>query len=107
MVILSKQIPFIWQGIFELMKIKNIPPSTLSRLTRFSEESIKKGIRGEYVQLTSDDLPSFVEAFGLSNTRNRNFEDFVDILTDEECIQLLTEPLTREQHHQNMLWDLS
>lgn len=105
MVILSHQIPVIWQGIFSWMKIKSISPSALARLTGLSEESIKNGIKGVYIQLSSDDLPRFVDAFGLSNARNRNFEDFADILTDEECIQLLTEPLREEQPHQHNFWD--
>ena len=105
MVITSDQIPIIWQGIDRWMKIKDITPSELARLTGISEESIKSGIKGIYIQLSSWDLPRFVDAFGLRNARNRSFEDFADVLTDEECIQLLTAPLNEEQPRQRNLFD--
>ena len=105
MVIKPEQIPIIWQGILQWIKIKNIKPAELARITGLSKESIERGIKGEYVQLSSYILPNIVDAFGLRNARNRSFEDVAEILTDEECIQLLTEPLKEEHPRQRNLWD--
>ena len=103
--IVPEQIPIIWRGIAWRMKNKGITPTELARLTGCSKERIERGIRGEFEWLSSDLLPNFVDAFGLRNARNRSFEDFADILTDEESIQLLTAPLKEEQPRQSNLWD--
>ena len=87
------------------MGIKGIVSAELARLTGCSKKRIERGIRGEFEWLSSDLLPHFVDAFGLRNARNRSFEDFADILTDEECIQLLTASLKEEHPRQRNLWD--
>jgi hypothetical protein len=104
MVILQDQISFIWQGIAWWMKEKNISPVEIAPKIGFSTENFVKGLKGEFVQLATDHLHLLVDYFGLRNARNRNFEDIADILTDEECIDLLTAPLM-EQPRQHNLWD--
>lgn len=104
MVILQNQIPIIWQGIAWWMKEKNISPAEIAPKTGFSIERLVKGIKGEFVWLSSNQLTLFVDYFGLRNARNRSYEDIADILSDEECIDLLTAPL-REQPRQRNLWD--
>jgi len=104
MVIIQDQIPIIWQGISKWMEILNITPADLARVTGYSEETIKRGCKSRLERLSSNMLPSFVDAFGLRNARNRSFEDTADILTDEECIELLTASL-RNQPKQNTLWN--
>lgn len=88
------QFPIIWRAIRWWMKRKQIKPATLSRLTGYSIERIQKGIRGETEWLSSDFVHACVDVFGLRNARNRSIEDTADVLTDEECIQLLISPLT-------------
>jgi len=104
MVILQNQIPNIWKGIAWWMEEKKISPAEIAPYVGFLKEIIVKGLKGEFVWLSSNQLHLFVEYFGLRNPRNRNFEDISDILDDEECIDLLTAPL-REKPHQVKLWD--
>jgi hypothetical protein len=104
MVIPQEQIPLVWQGIKKCMEILNITPAILARVTGYSEETIRRGCRNGDERLASYMLPVFVDAFGLRNARNRSFEDTADLLTDEECIELLTEPL-RQKPHQSNMWD--
>lgn len=100
----SNEIKNIWQGICWWMNNKGIPPAELSRLTGFPQARIEMGIRGELERPSSDFVHACVDVFGLRNARNRSFEDTADILTDEECISLLTAPL-REKPRQGNFWD--
>ncbi len=93
----------IWEAIYWWMKAKDISPAELARLTRYPIYRIKKGIKEKTEWLTSDFVHTCVDCFGLRNARNRSFEDTADVLTDEECIQLLTSPLTMRPR-QGTLW---
>ena len=88
------QFPLIWEAIFSWMKKYGIEPAGLAGLTGYPKYRIEEGIRNGTEWLTSDFIHACVDVFGLRNARNRSFEDTADVLTDEECIQLLTSPLT-------------
>jgi len=103
MVILRDQIPIIWQGIGRHMEEKGISPSEVARYVGLSRENIVKGLKGEFIWLSSNQLALFVDYFGLRNARTKSFEDTADMLTDEERIDLLTAPL-REEPRQSTLW---
>ena len=98
------QFPIIWRAIRWWMRNKGINPAELYHLTGYSKYRIENGIRGETEWLTSDFLHSCVDVFGLRSSRQRGIEDTIDVLTDEECIELLTAPL-RTVPLQGHLWD--
>ncbi len=98
------QFPIIWRAIRWWMRNKVINPVELFSLTGCSKYSIENGIRSGTEWLTSDFLHSCVDVFGLRSSRQRGIEDTVDVLTDEECIELLTAPL-RAAPLQGHLWD--
>jgi hypothetical protein len=104
MVILHEQIPIIWRGIRRHMEEKNISASEIAYSVGLSREAVVKGLKGEFVWLASNHLPLFVDYFGLRNGRSKSFEDTADILTDEECIELLIAPL-KEEPRQSTLWE--
>lgn len=97
------QFLIIWQGIRWWMEERQISPAKLSRLTGYSLERIEKGIRGKPEWLSSDFVHACVDVFGLRNARNRSIEDTAEVLTDEECIQLLISPLTTPPHQSSFL----
>jgi hypothetical protein len=98
------QFPIIWQAIRDWMLNKGINSARLSHLTGYSKDRIENGIKNETEWITSDFLHSCVDHFGLRSSRQRGFEDTIDVLTDEECIELLTAPL-RTIPLQGHLWD--
>jgi len=99
-----KQFPIIWEAIRWWMKAKDVGVAELARLTGYPIYRIEKGIKEKTEWLPSDFVHACVDVFGLRNARNRSFEDTADVLTDEECIQLLTSPLTMPPRQGN-LWD--
>jgi hypothetical protein len=98
------QFRIIWEAIYAWMKAKDTSPAELSRLTGYPVYRIEKGIKEKTEWLTSDFVHACVDVFGLRNARNRSFEDIADVLTDEECIQLLTSILTIAPR-QGKFWD--
>ncbi len=93
-----------WRAIHEWMNQKKVSPTDLTQLTGYPLNRIVKGIKDESQGLTSDFVHACVDVFGLRNARNRSLEDATDLLTDEECIQLLTSILTAT-HRQGNFWD--
>ena len=104
MVIRFDQIPDIWRAIVKWMNIKVISPNELARLTHFPIAAIEKGIRTFVEPVSSDFIHECIEVFGLSNARNRSYEDTSELLTDNEAIQLLTDILNEEKKQGNF-WD--
>lgn len=98
------QFPIIWRAICGRMKKKLWKPDYLALQTGYSKGRIERGIRDGTEPLTSDFVHACVDVFGLRNSRQRGIEDTADILTDEECVDLLTEPLTTTSHQANF-WD--
>ncbi len=84
----------VWQGIRWWMNEKKVSPAELERLTGHPSYRIERGINGEELPLPSSFLHASVDAFGLRNARNRSVEDATELLTDEECVQLLASPVT-------------
>ena len=85
----------IWQGILGWMDKKGMTSATLARLTGHGEDRIERGIRAEPEPLSSDFLHACVDAFGLRSSRQRGIEDTADVLTDDECIELLMQTLIK------------
>jgi hypothetical protein len=102
--IIPEQFVIVWQGIASWMERKGINPATLSFYTGYSQARIVRGIRGEREEVTSGFVHACVDFFGLRNSRMRGIEDTADILTDEECVELLTAPL-KNNPRQGKLWD--
>jgi len=98
------QFPIIWQAIGFWMRSKGISVKKLSFLTGYSKYRIENGIREGTEWITSDFLHSCVEVFGLRSSRQRGIEETIDVLTDEECVEILTSPL-RTTPHQGRLLD--
>lgn len=98
------QFPIIWEAIRCWIHSKGINAAELSLLTGYSKYRIENGIRSGTEWLTSDFLHSCVDVFGLRFSRQRGIEDTTDILTDEECIEVLTARL-RTTPSQGYLWD--
>ncbi len=102
--IIPNQYPVIWQAIRWWMEKKLWDSAELALQTGYSKARIERGIRGEPEPPTSDFLHSCVDVFGLRASRQRGIEETADVLTDEECVYLLTEPL-RIHVRQASLWD--
>lgn len=98
------QFRIIWQAIVWWMDEKGVTPTYLHFQTGYSEERIRRGLNGEPVPIESDFLHSCVGVFGLRSARTRTYEDTEDVMTDEECIEVLTVPL-RTTSRQGHLWD--
>ena len=99
----ESQFPFIWRGIRWWMKQRHMSPQDLARLTSYRMEAILRGIQGETEWLESDFVHECIEAFRLHNARSRGPEDTADLLTDEECVALIAEPLAQKEG-QVRLW---
>ncbi len=98
------QFPAIWRAIHWWMHNKGINPAELSFRAKYPKYSIENGIRSGTEWLTSYFLHSCVDVFGLRSSRQRGIEDTADVLTDEECIKLLTAPL-KTAPVQGHLWN--
>lgn len=83
----------VWRGIDWWRKQRGMTLKDLARRTHQPLEYIQRGIQYGNEWLTSDFVHDCVDAFRLHNARSRGIEDTVDVLTDEECITLLIEPL--------------
>jgi len=85
----------IWRCIHWWMDKFGLTTEKLASRARCSRDLIERGISGEPVPIRHA-LRNFVEAFGLrSASRAKFYEETEDILTDEEYIELLTAPLTK------------
>lgn len=104
--------PIVWQAIRWWMRAKDISSAKLSLLTGYlnvkgyTEYRIENGIRNGNEWITSDFLHACVDIFGLRSSRQRGTEETDEVLTDEECIEMLTAPLrTAGRPRQGQLWD--
>ncbi len=93
------QFATIWQAILCWMRQRGFSSDYLAYEVRgynvngYSQDHIESGIKGGTEWLTSDFVHACVDIVGLTNARQRGPEDTNDILTDEECVELLTSPL--------------
>jgi len=96
------QFPIIWQGIGWWLGERGFSVASLASNTSYSRQRIERGIRKGDEWIESDFLHDCVEFFGFQFRRGS--EDYVEVLSDEECIELLTAPL-RERPPKSRLFD--
>lgn len=92
-----------WQGIGFWMNERSIGLQALANATGYSKDRIEGGLRGEIVRPPSDFLHACVKVFGLTSARAKFFEETDDILSDDECMELLRFPTMPPR--QANLWD--
>ena len=92
-----------WQGIGFWMNKLGIGLKTLADATVYSRDRIQRGLKGEPEPLSSDFLHDCVIVFGLKSARAKFFEETDDILSDDECMELLRQPAIPPR--QGNLWD--
>ena len=92
----------VWKGIKWWLKERHMKPSLLSHYAGYPELKILRGINGEPERLSSDFLHACVDALGLRSARARGYEDTADVLTDDECRDLLARPVLSPR--QGALW---
>lgn len=93
-----------WQGICWWMNEQGIAPQALANRTGYSRDRIERGLRGGTEPLSSDFLHACVNVFGLKSARAKFFEETDDILSDDECMELLRPPPAMPPRQGN-LWD--
>ncbi|MBI4285206.1 MAG: hypothetical protein HY670_04800 [Chloroflexi bacterium] len=94
----------IWQYILDRMRERRITPERLSSLTGYPVDRIRRGIKGEPVEITDDFLRECVMAFGLTSGRTRSYEETVDTLSFDECVNMLKPPPAMPPRQGNF-WD--
>lgn len=99
----QSEFSIIWEAVFYWLRKKGMNIYDLARYTDLSSRQIEDGIVNKNEWITSAFVHDCVDRFGLTNARMRGVEDLVDILTDEECVQLLIAPLTRPPEN-STLW---
>jgi len=94
----------IWRAVDLWMEKLGISLSQLSIATGYSEYRLLNGINYGNEWITSDLVSDCVDFLGLRSSRQRNIEeDSAYDLTDEECVELLTSILRKDE--QGRLWD--
>ena len=81
------------------LKEKDITLAKLARKAGYLNVALIEKLMKNRGALPTDFLRECVDILGLKTASRVKFEDTVDLLTDEECRELLTEPL-RRIHHQ-------
>lgn len=91
------------------LKEKGITLAELARKAGYSNIALIEKLMKNRGALPTDFLQSCVDILGLKAASRVKFEDTVDSLTDEECRELLTEPLRRKplrrMHSQGKFWE--
>lgn len=95
----QSQFSIIWKAVRYWLQKKGIKLRDLAQYTDLTSKQIENGIINRDEWITSQFIHTCVDRFGLTHARTRGFEELVDILTDEECIQLLVAPLTAPSEH--------
>jgi hypothetical protein len=98
------QIKNVWQSIRWRMNERRLTPLELHYKTGYSVEHIERGTAGDLIPITSDFLRNCVVVFGLISGRTKYYEETVDILTYEECVDLLKPPPAMPPRQGNF-WD--
>ena len=94
----------IWGYIHWWMDKLGLTPEELAHRVRYSPDLIQRGISGEPVPIRHA-LRSFVEAFSLrSASRAKFYEETDDVLSDDECKELLKPPTPMRPRQRNF-WD--
>lgn len=89
----------VWRGIKLWLRKRGLTSEWLgSHVRDYDVASIKRGIEGRDVWITSDFVHDCVDALGLVPGRNRTEDGWSDGLLDEECVDLITAPLDWESH---------
>ncbi|MDD5127973.1 MAG: hypothetical protein PHR43_07785 [Dehalococcoidales bacterium] len=92
--------PKIWQALGKWLKQKSLSLDALAKFTGKSRERIQNGIRNGTEWIDSKFIHDCIEFFGFQFRRGT--EDFDDVLSDEECIDLLTSILEDEQFNSDL-----
>ncbi len=90
----QSQFSIIWAAINYWLRRKDVSLRNLAQYTDLTSKQIENGIINRDEWITSEFVHACVDRFGLTHARMRGMEDLADILTDEECIQVLIAPLT-------------
>jgi hypothetical protein len=93
----------ISQGIQWWMSQRGFSLRELAYLTKRSENYIKKVIACEPVEIRLDFLQSCITAFNRRSNRIKSFEETDDILSWDECVDLLKPPLPTPPRQANFL----
>ena len=90
-----KDFALVWEGIAWWMQKRRVTEEWLNAYTKYGLDKIRRGISSRSEWITSEFIHECVHVLGVTPGRNRSADDLVDALSDEECVQLLTAPLTR------------
>ena len=93
-----------WQKIRWRMNERRITPQKLGRRTPYSLDLIERGIKGEPIPITDDFIHKCVIAFNLTSSRAKYYEETVDDLSYDECIELIGPPPAMPPRQGNF-WD--
>ncbi len=101
------QFEVIWRSIGFWMKERRMRIGDFIGLLRpfqtgYNRERVENGLNNQNENLTSDFIHACVAIFGFQFRRGA--EDDVEVLSDEECITILTAPF-RERPSQSRLFD--
>ena len=85
----------IWDGIKGWMSIQNRPADELARMTGYNLEKLRRGLNGEPVILSTQQVIAFTEALHVVDRRTNTVEDYIeDVVPYEEILQALKNPPT-------------
>ena len=104
----EKNLKSDWQAILWRMKAHRIAPASLAYLTKYPEDSIRKGISGELIPITLPFLHGCVRAFELVNARKAGaqlYADPVESMSYDECIRLI-KPAPAMPPRQGNFWEV-
>ena len=100
----SDEITSIWEAIRSRMNERKVDPESLAQGTRYSLHNIEEGLKGEVVPLTLGFLRDCVRVLRLASGRIKYFEETEDILSYDECVDLL-KPKPMMPPHQSNFWE--
>ncbi|MDD4858808.1 MAG: hypothetical protein PHR56_01180 [Dehalococcoidales bacterium] len=87
----ESEFPTIWRAIREWLRQKGRSPDALASYTNTSRERILRGIDNGREWIDSKFLHDCVEFLGFQF--HRGFDEDVEVLSDEECIDYLISSL--------------
>lgn len=90
----KSQFSIIWTAVGYWLQKKGMKIYDLAPYSDLTSRQIENGLVNKNEWITTEFVHTCVDRFGLTHARARSFEELTDILTDEECIQLLIAPLT-------------
>lgn len=85
----EKQFGIIWQAIAKWKERLGLSVTDLKNIMGLSIYDVRRGLEHGDVWITSDCVHDCVEHFGIPAARKISLEDTVDVLTDEECVEII------------------